>query len=242
VTTELVVLQHHPEAGPSAFVDVLDGRRDTLPWRLVDVPAGDALPAVDQLAGLLVMGGAMGVPDEDQHPWMEDEMALLRRTVEAEVPVFGVCLGAQLLGAALGGKVERRVTPEIGYLPLERTEEGRSDEVIAGWPDGAATLMLHEDQVTSLPDGAQALLCGSDGWAAWRVGTAHAVQFHPEVTAEQLATWVALEQLAGLLDAAGVDPEELTAEARRRARFTVPQGRALVGRWLDGPVRKHAAG
>jgi GMP synthase (glutamine-hydrolysing) len=241
VTAELVVLQHHPQAGPSAFVDVLDGRADTLPWRLVDVPAGDGLPEPDRLAGLLVMGGAMGVPDQDEHPWMEDELALLRRTFEAEVPILGVCLGAQLLAEALGGTVERRETPEIGFYALERTEKGRGDDVLAGWPDGAATLMLHEDQVTELPEGAEALLSGSDGWAAWGIGAAHAVQFHPEVTPEQLERWVALEQLAGLLAASGTDPEALLLEARRRGRFTVPQGRALVGRWLDGPVRKHAA-
>jgi GMP synthase (glutamine-hydrolysing) len=242
VTAELVVLQHHPQAGPSAFVDVLDGRRDTLPWRVVDVPAGEELPDVGRLAGLLVMGGAMGVPDQEQHPWMEQELSLLRRTFEAEVPIFGVCLGAQLLAEALGGTVQRREVPEIGYLPLERTEKGRGDDVLAGWPDGAATLMLHEDQVTELPEGAEPLLSGSEGWAAWGIGSAHAVQFHPEVTPEQLEGWVALEQLAGLLQAAGTDPAELTQEAHRRARFTVPQGRALVGRWLDGPVRKHAAG
>lgn len=242
MSTELAVLQHHPQAGPAAFVDVLDGRADRLPWRRVDVPGGDPLPDVAQLGGLLVMGGAMGVPDQDEHPWMEEELALIRRTVEAEIPVFGVCLGAQLLAAALDGEVTRRETPEIGYLPLTRTEEGRADDVLAGWPDGAATLMLHEDQVTTLPEGAVSLLDGSDGWAAWRVGSAHAVQFHPEVTADQLAEWVELEQLRGLLAAAEVDPAELTAEAERRARFTVPQGRALIGRWLDGPVRVHLAG
>jgi GMP synthase (glutamine-hydrolysing) len=238
----VVVLQHHPQAGPSAFVDVLDGRHDTLPWRLVDVPAGDALPEVADLSGLLVMGGAMGVPDEDDHPWMDDERALLRRTVDAGVPVLGVCLGAQLLASALGGTVERRETPEIGYLPLTRTDAGRRDEVFAGWPDGAATLMLHEDQVTTLPEDAEPLLSGSDGWAAWSVGSAHAVQAHPEVTAEQLEGWMQLEQLAALLSAAGTDASALAEEARSRARFAVPQGRALVGRWLDGPVRKHAAG
>jgi GMP synthase (glutamine-hydrolysing) len=241
VPDEVVVLQHHPQAGPSAFTDVLDGRRELLPWRLVDVAGGDGLPEVGDLAGLLVMGGAMGVPDADQHPWMKGEQELLRDAVAAEVPVLGICLGAQLLAAALGGEVERRETPEVGYLPLARTEAGRDDGVAAGWPDGAVTLFLHEDEVTRLPEGAVPLLEGSDGWAAWSVGSAHAVQAHPEVTAEQLQTWLELEQLAGLLRAAGTDAELLAEEARRRSRFSVPQGRALVGRWLDGPVRKHAA-
>jgi GMP synthase (glutamine-hydrolysing) len=78
--------------------------------------------------------------------------------------------------------------------------------------------------------------------AAWRVGHAWGVQFHPEVTPTQLASWVSDHLLDELLSRAGIDTEALLAEAERRGRFTVPQGRALVGRFLDGPVRERLAG
>ncbi len=241
MAAELLVLNHHPDTGPSAFTEVLDGRAHLVPWRALDVADGDPLPGAEDLGGVLVMGGPQSVPEDDDHPWTADEVAWLGRVVEAGVPVLGVCLGAQLLATALGGRVEHRETPEIGYLALRRTEAAAQDEVAAGWPDGTVTLFFHGDQVTALPDDAQVLLEGSDSHAAWRSGSALAVQFHPEVTLEQLTGWVEHPDLRAQLDAAGVSPEDLVAEAERRVRFTVPQGRALLGRWIDGPVRKHLA-
>lgn len=230
---ELVVLQHHPATGPSAFTPVLDQRAE-LRWRLVDVAAGDELPAPTALAGLVVLGGPMGVPDRAEHPWMDAELALLTAAVDAEVPVLGVCLGAQLLATALGGAVERREVPEVGYLPLTRTEHGRADGVAGGWPDGAAMLFSHEDEVVTLPAGAVELLTGSEGVPAWRLGSAHAVQFHPEVTAAQLGEWRTVLEV--LLARAGQDADTLLAEAERRERYHRSIGAALLSRWLDVEV------
>ena len=240
--SELVVLTHTAGAGPSAFTEVLDARTSIAPWRCIDVPAGDPLPDVrEEVAGLVVMGGTMSAVDPTRHPWMPPELDLLRRAVETEVPVLAVCLGAQLLGQACGGQVVRRDVPEVGFLPLDRTDEGRADPVVAGWPDGARTLFIHEDEVVSLPPDAQLVLSGSDGVPAWRLGSALAVQFHPEVTAAQLASRVDGGLLDDLLARAAVDPDALVDEAQRRDRFTVPLGRALVGRFLDGPVRERVS-
>jgi GMP synthase (glutamine-hydrolysing) len=237
VTTELVVLQHDARMGPAAFLDVLDARRDLLPWRLVDVEAGDPLPDVDMLGGLVSLGSPM--TDDDELPIATTEvLELLRAAVAAEVPVLGVCLGAQQLATALGGEVQPRERPEVGFVPLWRTESAGDDDVAAGFPDGTPVLFFHRNEVTRLPEGAEQVLKGSDGAAAWTCGSALAVQFHPEATVEQLETWVAADGVDGLLEAAGVDGEELLEEARRRERFTVAHGRALLGRFLDGPVRK----
>lgn len=235
---ELLVLQHTKGAGPSAFVDVLDGRTTIAPWRLVHIEDEPDVPHdLDDLAGLVVLGGTMSATAPDELPWMPAELDLLRQAVDAEVPVFGVCLGAQLLGAALGGKVERRDVPEIGYRALHRTDAAGGDPVFGGWQDGAHQLFLHEDEVAELPDGATPMLVGSDATAGWRLGSAWAVQFHPEVDADQLAYWAGLDALAPLLGAAGVDGDALVAEAHRRDRHAVAIGRALIGRFIDGVVR-----
>lgn len=236
--SELLVLEHTAAAGVSAFTDVLDARTNVAPWRRLDVPAGDPLPdGLDDLAGVLVMGGTMSAVAPHEHTWMPPEIALLRAAVDAEVPVFGVCLGAQLLGQALGGEVAPRSTPRIGYVPLSRTEMGRDDEVAGGWPDGAAALFVHEDEVATLPDDALPLLTGSEGTPAWRLGSAYAVQFHPEVTGTQLTSWVTGGALDDFLRRSGTDGDALVEEARRRSTFTVPLGRALLGRWIDTQVR-----
>jgi GMP synthase (glutamine-hydrolysing) len=242
VTAELVVLQHHPCTGASGFTEVLDARAHLVPWRATDVPSGESLPGLDTLGGVLVMGGPMGVPDADDHPWMADELTWLGQVVQAQVPVLGICLGAQLLATALGGKVERLDVPEIGYPPVRRGEAASGDEVAAGWPDGASALFFHEDEVTALPNDGEVVLEGADGPAAWRCGSGLGVQFHPEVTLDQLEAWVELPELRAHLDTAGVAAEDLLAEARRRSRFTLAQGRALLARWIDGPVRKGLAG
>lgn len=236
--TELLVLQHDRLAGPSMFTSVLDQRTGLVPWRLVEVAgAGDLPDDLSGAAGLVVLGGTMSVTTPDTHDWITPELALLRAAVDEELPVFGVCLGAQLLAAALGGEVTRRQQPQVGYLPLRRTEEASGDLVFGGWQDGATMLFVHEDEVSTLPADAEPMLTGGDGMAAWRCGSARAVQFHPETDANQLDEWVADDALTPMLDAAGVDRDALTDEANRRSRFSVPIGRALLGRFIDGMIR-----
>lgn len=238
---ELLVLSHHPIAGPCRFVDVLDGRSDLAPWRSIDVPGGDPLPDdLDDVAGLVVLGGPQSTTED--HPWLAGEVALLQRAVAADVPVFGVCLGAQLLAVAGGGEVTTREVPEIGFVPLAHVGEGHEDEVTAGWPAGAATFLWHGDEVTRLPDGAVPLLQGAQQVTAWRHGSAFATQAHPEVDAAQIARWVELGDLGHQLADSGVDTEALLAEATRREAFLLAVGVSLFGRFVDGPVRRRATG
>ncbi len=236
--TGILVLQHTAAAGPSCFTEVLDSRTSIASWHLVHVAdAADVPTDLDDVVAVIVMGGTMSATAPEDVPWMVAELDLLRTAVEREIPVLGVCLGAQMLGVALGGTVERRDTPEVGYIPLTRTDHAADDPVIGGWQDGAAPLFLHEDEVTTLPPGAVPLLSGSDATAAWRIGDAWAVQFHPEVDAEQLHGWLELDALTPVLEAAGVDGDALGEEASRRDRSIVPIGRALVGRFIDAVVR-----
>lgn len=235
---ELLVVQHASHTGPSALTRVLDARGDRRNWRLVDLGAGAAFPELDDVRGILVLGGPMGVADRDEHPWIEDELEVLQRAGDRSIPVFGICLGVQLLGTALGGRLERRGAPEIGFLPLRRTEAAADDEVFAGWADGSVAVFLHQDEVVELPDGAEPMLEGSDGVAAWRApdGISYGVQFHPEVDAAQLASWAGREENRSRFDAAGVDPDAFVAEAQRRDRFLQATGLSLIGRWLDQVV------
>lgn len=238
---ELLILDHHPTTGPCRFVDVLDGRRSLVPWRSVDVAGGEALPDdLDTVAGVVVMGGPQSVTED--HPWMAGERALLRRAVDAEVPVFGVCLGAQLLAVATGGEVTTRAVPEIGFVPQRHTDEGGNDELTSGWPAGAPTTLWHGDEVTRLPPDSLPLLQGAEQVTAWRIGSAFATQAHPEVDAAQLARWVALDELDHQFADSGLDAEAFLAEAARRERFLLAAGLSLFGRFVDGPVRRRVTG
>lgn len=243
---ELLVLEHDPTTGACRFADVLDDRTSLAPWRTVDVTTDTALTDVDlgAVAGLVVMGGPQSVADGVAPTWLSAEQALLRDAVATEVPVLAVCLGAQVLATAHGGEVTRLDRPEVGFLPVRRVGPAAAgeEEVTAGWPDGAATLLMHEDGVTTLPPAGEPLLEGPSGAVAWRLGPAVATQAHPEADAAQLERWTATPALAELLTRAEVDGAELVAEASRRERFTRPLGHALLGRFVDGPVRRRVTG
>lgn len=195
--------------------------------------AGDELPDPAGHDGVIVLGGRMSVADDDDLPgFVAAELAFLRDAEAAEVPVFGICLGAQLLALAHGGRVARRETPEAAFVPVHRTAIGRDDDVAAGWPDGAPGLAHHNDEVVRLPDDAEQLLLGSDGPTMWRIGHAHATQLHPEADAATLARWI--DALGPeMLEQAGVDADEFRAEARRLDPFTSAAGVPLVLRWVD---------
>ncbi len=85
--------------------------------------AGETLLPLDLFDLLIVMGGPMGVHDQDKYPWLQGEKVFLRRVIAAGKPVLGVCLGAQLLADVLGAQVMANKEKEIGWFPLERVKD-----------------------------------------------------------------------------------------------------------------------
>lgn len=228
----LLVLRHDPLAGPDLLVPPLDGRAQQLSWREHDLSEDPTVPGLEDVAGVLVMGGTMGVHDDD--PWLEPERALLLEAIAAGVPTFGICLGAQQLGLALGGTVERLPETNIALPGLTRTGAGREHEVLAGWPDGAPAVFHHDDAVTTLPDGAHVLLEGAAGvTAAWcdETDTAIAVQFHPEVAPATVRAW---EEHRGDVRA------DYLADVEESGPFIRAAGVSLVLRWVDTRVMPRA--
>lgn len=234
----LLVLQHGDLVHLGALAPSLDGRAGRRPYDLAR-PDRERVPELtDDVRGVLILGGFQSAVAEHRAGFVEDELALVRAAVEREVPVLGICLGAQLAAAALGGEVVRREVPEIGLPPLVRTEAATGDEVFAGWPDGSRVVLAHEDEVTRLPDGARPMLAGSEGTPAWTAadGLVHAVQFHPEADAALVEGWLTTDGTRAMFATAGVDPVGYLDDVRRRERFLVGVGVSLVGRWLDGVV------
>lgn len=227
----LLVVHHDPIVGLDRLEPSLVARDLVLTH--VDATT-DELPDPTAHDGVLILGGRDSVADPDDLPdFVAPELAFLRAAADAEVPVMGICLGAQLLALAHGGTVARRETPEVAMVAVHRTTPGAADPVTAGWPDGAPSLAHHNDEVTMLPDGAEQLLVGSDGPTMWRLGSSHATQLHPEAGLETLARWN--EELdPHMHERAGVDLDEFMA----RATALDPQARAagicLVLRWVDG--------
>lgn len=146
-----------------------------------------ALPALDELDFLVVMGGPMGVCEESKYPWLVAEKAFIRSCIESGKPVLGICLGAQLMASAMGAPVIPNSLQEIGWFPLQKTEVGKNHTLLDGFSTETSVFHWHGDTF-GIPLGAKHLLkseaCVNQ---AFMLGTnALALQFHLELTVQAL--------------------------------------------------------
>lgn len=196
----VLVLTHAPHEGPGLIGPALD-----VPVRVRTVlgSAEPVLPALDELSGIVVMGGPMDADDDQGFPGLPAERRLLADAVAGDVPVLGVCLGMQLLGLALGARLLRRNGTEIGFGTVDVVTEDLALGALGSRP---TVLHWHSDAV-ELPAGA-ALLASSDVTPvqAFRVGSALGIQFHLELDRPMLDLWLRTPDMV-----AGLDEDEVAA-------------------------------
>jgi len=178
--------------------------------------AGDEVPTLDGYAGLLVMGGAMSANDDEVLAWIGPVKELIRDAVSEGVPSLGICLGHQLMGSALGG----RVTPnprgqQVGLLPVGWTAEAARDRLFGGLATPRRGVQWNYDLVVEPPPDAVVLATTPEGEVqVARYGpTAWGVQLHPEVDEAVVGTWVT-ESERGELAGRGLDADRLLAEIK----------------------------
>ena len=201
--------------------------------RYVDAPIDD-IAEVDALAPdlLVVLGGPIGAYDEALFPFLIPELKLVERRLEADRPILGLCLGAQIMARALGARVYRNPNgKELGWSALSLTEAGENS-VLGGLGD-AAVLHWHGDTF-DLPHGAERLASTpqtANQAFAWGQ-RALALQFHAEVTARGLERWFVgnVDEIASI---PGLDLPQLRAETARHAPLVGTRGRAVLGQWVD---------
>ncbi|MEA2322668.1 MAG: hypothetical protein QOD81_2518 [Solirubrobacteraceae bacterium] len=235
MTVRLLVLQHLFCEHPGSFSDVI--RERDVEVTTVELDQGEQLPALADVDAILVMGGPMSANDDHDHPWLAAERAFIAEAVWAGVPVLGACLGAQLLAAALDAAVYAAPGgPEVGLGPVDVTDAGRADPVFAGLAPSFVACHWHGDTY-DLPDGAELMASTSQCRnQAFRVGdSAYGVQFHVEVTADQIAQWRQVRSYVAALEAV-LDPEAAQA-FMSETEASVPElsavGRRLISAWLD---------
>ncbi|MCL5736550.1 MAG: type 1 glutamine amidotransferase [Actinobacteria bacterium] len=226
------VLQHVPYEGPAAISEWASSR-----GHLLEVTAvyQDKLPPVEDLEFLIVMGGPMNVYQEEQYPWLAAEKTLIKGAIEAGKVVLGICLGAQLLTDALGGKVSKNKCAEIGWFPVELTDEGHGLELLDGLPTRFIALHWHGDTF-SIPEHAvhfaSSAACKNQAFA-YDEGRVVGLQFHLEETRESLAL---------LIENAGADlvPGEWIETSKELLAPYAPfqLGNDLLARLLDRMVAK----
>jgi GMP synthase (glutamine-hydrolysing) len=163
---------------------------------------GDPLP--DDLTGyaaLVVMGGGMHALADHLAPWLPRVRELLAEALAAELPVLGVCLGAQLLAVAAGGRLSLGSAPQYGAQLVAKRQAAATDPLFRELPITPDVVHWHTDEVSALPPGAVQLAAAPDcEHQAFRVGRlAWGIQFHIETTPEIVRAWAA-ETAAELVD------------------------------------------
>jgi len=213
----ILVFQHSRLDSPGRLGATLRDHGFHLDIRRVDKPiekGGAPIPPdLDNVGGVVSLGGPYYV--RQALPWMQEEIEFLKRAHDAELPVVGVCLGAQLIAAALGGTVERMDTPEWGFHPVSITVPGQTHTVLAGMPWTCPQFHAHSDAITKLPDDATVLAkseaCEIQAFAAgirtW------AFQYHFEVDRPGITAFARAN--AELLASIGLSQPDIEAQADR---------------------------
>lgn len=206
--SRVLVVEHDVECPPHLFGTWLEEAGCRL-----DVArpyAGDPLPALDGYDGLLVLGGPMGANDDEKHAWIGPVKQQLRDAYAAGLPTLGICLGHQLIAAALGGVVQPNDHgQQVGLLGVGWTEAAASDPLVGSLATPRRGVQWNDDVVVELPGDAVLLAETERGEVqAARFGPQMwGVQLHPEVDAPVLQPWA--EEDRGSHETRGIDTDAL---------------------------------
>ena len=177
----ILVFEHAKHEGPAVLGTTLQGYGHRL--RSVKLYAGDTVPIdLDDVDGIVSMGGPMNVDQADKYPWLDHEMRYIKAAHEAHIPIVGVCLGAQLIAAALGGQVAAMDEPEIGWHEIKLTFPGTVDPIFNGIGWQTVQFHIHGQEVKQLPPEGVALVSSTRcKTQAFNIGlTTYGFQYHPE--------------------------------------------------------------
>ncbi len=225
------IFRHRRCEGPGYLAEFL-GRYE-VPYEVVCIDEGLAVPmGLEGVGGLVLMGSAGSV--NDPHSWIAQELELIRRALQRDVPVMGVCFGGQLISRALGGEVARGPRGmEIGWHPVERVQGCDCQGWLDGLPDEITSFHWHAE-VFTVPPGAVPLLHSPALYnQAFSLGRHLAMQFHLEMTAEMIRGWIRSYSEDLRSDSPFVQSEaQLTAALEARLASLHSSADVIYGTWL----------
>lgn len=226
----VLVLQHIAAEDPGYIKDLMEADG----WQLtqIELDEGETIPEdLSDFDAMLCMGGPMDTWMEAEFPWLIDEKQRIREwVVDQQKPFLGFCLGCQLLGEVLGGKVEASEPVEIGVLDIEMTAAAQQDALFGGYPETIKAVQWHSYEVRDLEDNPEVTVLGSSNSTRYQIFKyrehAYALQFHIEVRADTVMQWSCIpEYKAALEDSLGADA---LANFDQAARAAMPEMNRLA--------------
>jgi GMP synthase-like glutamine amidotransferase len=184
-----LVIMHVESEGPGVFGELLQAAGAQV--RIARLHLGDALPEPRELDVALSMGGPMNVYEEQQYPFLRAETRFLQAAAAIDLPVLGICLGAQMIAKAAGAPVTRNPVEEVGWSTVSLTAAGREDPLFRGLPAELPVFQWHGDTF-GIPAGGALLATGEEcRHQALRFRRSYGLQFHLEAERPLLASWFA---------------------------------------------------
>ncbi|MBA0916254.1 MAG: type 1 glutamine amidotransferase [Nitrosomonadaceae bacterium] len=230
----VAIFRSSPIEGPGYLSEFLEGQG--IPWQLIRIDSGDEIPSsISPFSGLVFMGGPMSVNDD--LPWIDPAIKLIRGADRAGLPVMGHCLGGQLMSKAFGGSVARSDTKEFGWGEVSRSDNNTAREWFG---DRSVIDVFHwHGEFFTLPEGAAHLLssryCQNQ---AFSMGKHLAMQFHIEMTQEMVMIWSEMGS-GEVVD--GVGPPVQSSQAMRmdlvkRVSTLNRIAQGVYQKWISGLV------
>tara|TARA_B100000579_G_scaffold113612_1_gene90908 strand:+ start:167 stop:886 length:720 start_codon:yes stop_codon:yes gene_type:complete len=221
---KILSLQHIAIEDPGTFKDFLlsDGHE----LITVQLDEGDNIPShLDEFDAMLCMGGPMDTFMENEYPWLIDEKkAIAEYVLNLKKPFLGFCLGCQLLGEVLGGKVVQSTPPEIGVLDIDINETENTDPVFNFLPKKIKALQWHSYEVQGLENNKHINVIGSSPTTKYQIfgydNHAYGIQFHLEIRKSTVDDWAAV-------------PEYKNALEKSLGQDALPQMKNMVNQEID---------
>ena len=234
----VAIVQHEDSVPAGLIAEVLEA--SGVPFAVIEAWREVTWPSIDELSGLVVIGGSMNVDELDAYPFLAHSRQLMTDALERQVPTLGVCLGSQMMARVLGTEVFRADPRNAFFAPVELTPQGHDDEVIQPFGSGIPVLQFHEDTFKVPGEAVPLAISASSGLdQAFRYGdNAYAVQFHFEVDEEILRAWCEDIGEPAMTVEWGTSTTDLLRASEEYMKGQEAAGRELVRRFLQkvGPA------
>jgi len=201
---EVIVLQHIKIEDPGYIKDLM--LLDNVNLTTIELDEGEKIPNdLNKFDAMFCMGGPMDTWMEDKYPWLIDEKEKIKEfVVNLRKPYLGFCLGCQLLGEAVGGKVIKSKSPEIGIMDINFLSEKKKDTLFSSFPNKIKSLQWHSYEVTNLESNKNVTVLASSPITKYQIfkyqNHAYGIQFHIEIKNTTVNEWGCVPEYKSALE------------------------------------------